>query len=81
MFQTADNSSVKNTLEVNFEARKASVVLMKFIPADGTSTVFVNVIEIETYTKKGNMLLLSMFSLCVKTIAILFALQPCSLSL
>lgn len=80
MFQTADNSSVKNTLEVNFEARKASVVLMKFIPADGTSTVFVNVIEIETYTKKG-MLLLSMFSLCVKTIAILFALQPCSLSL
>lgn len=80
MFQTADNSSVKNTLEVNFEARKASVVLMKFIPADGTSTVFVNVIELETYTKKG-MLLLSMFSLCVKTIAILFALQPCSLSL
>lgn len=80
MLQTADNSSVKNTLEVNFEARKASVVLMKFIPADGTSTVFVNVIEIETYTKKG-MLLLSMFSLCVKTIAILFALQPCSLLL
>lgn len=80
MFQTVDNSSVKNTLEVNFESRKASVVLMEFIPANGNSTVFVNVIEIETYTKKGT-LLLSMFSLCNKTIAILFALQPCSLSL